>query len=284
MLGGGTIMSPLTTGSLGSVFALFVTLFGPGPVASAGSITIPGLPGLLLGAAPSTATVGGASTDGANFFEFDSSPPSPFQAAVIGIKPGTMGTETASLALARPPTKKLPGFTTTNAVTKAGMNQTSSVFAIATAGATNRASAAVSGKFNIQIDPVLVNQGNASASMSFQLLFNGQTLFSAGSSLTDGLLTTSGTFSPGDFDVVTSGPSTIANLLTTSFSIPFEILGSDVNQDLSFEFDQTFKADATNGGFAQAGTVPEPSAMFPFSIGLASLFGYAWLRPKRVTA
>ena len=271
-------MRSLTAGFLVPAFVLLITTCGSSPVARAGSITIPGLPGLVLLLTPQVVSVGGISTDGANF---SAAQTMPVIASVSAGGKGVGGSSSVADAYARGPVLGFPGFATTNAQTKAGVGQTSAAFAIAKAGATISASVAVKGMFTVKLDPYMVNQSNASSSMSYQLIFNGQTLFSAGATLMDGSLTTDGAFSSGSFDVVTSSSSTTATLLAPSsvFSVPFSISGSDLNQNLSFEFDETFNASASNGGFASVVGVPEPSTLVMG--GIASLVGLACLWRRR---
>jgi hypothetical protein len=105
----------------------------------------------------------------------------------------------------------------------------------------------------VKIDPLLTTFGDASSGMSFLLTFNGIDLFTATATLNHGLLTTSGAFSLGEFDTVTTSTGVTATLKRIDFSVPFSIGMGDVNKDLPFEFDQTFRANAANGGSAFAG-------------------------------
>jgi len=117
----------------------------------------------------------------------------------------------------------------------------------------------------VKIDPLLTTFGDASSDMSFLLTFNGIDLFTATATLNHGLLTTSGAFSLGEFDTVTTSTGVTATLKRIDFSVPFSIGMGDVNKDLPFEFDQTFRANAANGGSAFAG-VPQSATTVPLAV------------------
>jgi hypothetical protein len=149
----------------------------------------------------------------------------------------------------------------------AGMGQDAAAFAVAKVGTTLAFTAAQNGAmFTFTLDPpFLTNIGAGQSEIDFAASFNGSTIFSADAMLDNGSLTTSGAFSPGDFSVRTVGSQTTALLINDTFSVPFDILPSQVGQAIPFEFDQSFTAMAQNGGTAIVGDVPEPSSLLLLS-------------------
>ena len=91
--------------------------------------------------------------------------------------------------------------------------------------------------------------------MAFTALLNGSTIFSAHAMLNDGRLSTSGAFSLSHFSIQRMGEQTVALLTNDTFSVPFDILPSQVGQAIPFEFDQTFTANAQNGRIRLSSTI-----------------------------
>jgi hypothetical protein len=120
--------------------------------------------------------------------------------------------------------------------------------------------------------PFLLDIGTAQSEISFTALLNGSTIFSADAMLNDGSLITSGAFSPGDFSIQSIGEQTVALLTNDTFSVPFDILPSQVGQPIPFEFDQTFTANAQNGGTAIVDSTPEPSTLLLLGSSFMSIF------------
>jgi hypothetical protein len=264
-------------------FLALITWSGNSVPAVAGSIIVPGIHGLILKALPDFVAIGGQSTDGADFADSDTDPIGLFIGVATGVVNGTAGTSSTAAATAT----RFP-FTliSTSASTTAGKDQASSAFAIAKAGNTISAQIAIGigAFFKVQIDPFLINQGNAAASMSYALIFNGQTLFTAGASLNDGILSTSGAFSPSDFQIIHAADgSTMAVLTQVDFSVPFEIPANLLNTDLSLEFDQRFDVSSTNGGLATVSSAPEPSMGALVGCGFMTLMGWRLLHRRQVT-
>jgi hypothetical protein len=246
------------------ILLLMAIAFSGTPCIRATEIKIPPL-NLLLQALPDVTVIGGYSTDGANFY---SSPPGPPQ-----IFMGNKGTLSAADAFARPAIDIFPASTSTLAVTVAGPGQKSAAFAFAKAGSSISAAISVSGFITLHIDPFLVTDGTASATMAYDLFFNGEELFDSSASLEDGVLNTTGEFSPADFVVSHSANGSVTAFMTqTYFLVPFSIPESLINQSLPEEFDQSFCVSATNGGFAIASSAPEPSSAPLLGFGLAMLF------------
>jgi hypothetical protein len=67
-------------------------------------------------------------------------------------------------------------------------------------------------------------------------------------------------------------------LVNTMFTVPVTISDADVGRPIPFEFVQTFRAEAENGGIARVESAPEPASIVLLSIGLA---GMATRRLKR---
>jgi hypothetical protein len=256
--------------------ALFVLMGSLADRANASMILPPADAFLLAGAGGVHTGVVGSSSDGAFMKQINGGVLFSFSG---GSSAGAGGSFVAGVAVAS--VVPVP-FTATGALAIAGPGQTADADAAAAAGGNLAfASAGTFGGFDITIDPSLLTKGHAQSSMSFQLIFNGNTLFAASATLNDGFLTTSGQFSPGDLQVQTIGSETLATLTTLQFATSsITITDAEVGQLLPFEFDQTFTADAQNGGFAQAGSVPEPATITLLGTGLVSLLCYTWCRSR----
>jgi PEP-CTERM motif-containing protein len=230
-------------------------------------------PGLVL-LPPGTVTgaqVEGSSSDACLMFDQDLDADGNGFASASDSCMGTNGTESSGFAFAKSP-GLLPAITTTFAATNAGVGESSDALAEATAGGKVSFSGVTNGGFDIDIDPFIVTEGNASGSMSFSLTFRNTLVFSAMALLDQGVLTTTGEFSDSDFSVIVEGQTTIAELTNTHFFVPFTIGSNDVGKELSFEFTQVFSVNSQNGGFSQV-AIPEPSTCLLLAVGIAGLFG-----------
>ena len=213
------------------------------------------------------AQVDGDSSDGCAMFDIDLDPGGIGLASAADVCGGFNGTVSAGIAIGKEP-GILPAVTTTFAFTQAGVGQTSTALAEATAGGLVSFSGVPNAGFDVDIDPFLVNEGISSATMTFELTFREVMVFLASATLQEGVLTTSGAFSNADFITTTNGGRTVSTLVNTQYFVPFTIGPEDVGQALRFQFTQTFTVTSQNGGYAEASSIPEPSTMLT---GLAAL-------------
>jgi hypothetical protein len=249
--------------------------------AQATEITLPPIVATIFLPTASAGTVG-SSTDGANFSAGSvANPARAFPAQ--NVYRGTMGSATAGFGSAfMPAVTPPPPFTRTLAIARAGNGQSAAVASFAQAGGQIKfAAAGKVGDLTIKIDPFLFTSGSATATMSFGATLDGTTLFSAGATLDDGSLSTSGMLSNGDFSLTGSLGSETATLTTTVFEVPIEISTSQVGQELAFEFDQMFDANSSNGGVAMA-QIAEPTGLSAMAAGLIGLLGLS--RKPRIRA
>jgi len=245
------------------------------------TITLPFGVGLAL---PTTFVSGfGVSSDGASFNDALNGTPTAnggSSAALPawiskGAKGGMVaGTARATLRQAADKTWVAQLYTRATAVgvpvDAGGNGVTAQAISIASAGGKLRFSA--SGTFFDNIDPILVTEGTADAQYSFDIVLDGQTIFTAGATLDNGALTTEGAFSDSDFSLTTVGDTVTATLTHTFFAIPVTLSPSQIEADLSFQADQMFSADAINGGMAIAESLPEPPSLPMAIFGIGATF------------
>jgi hypothetical protein len=253
---------------------VFVTFPFLGIVAPAEATTINFFPLNLItfGSFDSALSIAGSSTDGANFSV--SLPPPPIAPDQdVSISTGRTLPNFGSSTRASADISATFGTVRTSAAVLAGIGQTATAVAFAKYGTSLRFSAApLPGILKLIIDPpFLLDSGTAQSEMAFTATLNGSTIFSADAMLNDGSLITSGAFSPGDFSIQTMGEQTVALLTNDTFSVPFDILPSQVGQAIPFEFDQTFTANAQNGGTAIVDNTPEPSTFLLLASGFMSI-------------
>jgi hypothetical protein len=254
--------------------ALFgvVVFLGAAPQTLATTITFP--PVLLSFLPDAFALTTGFSSDGANFF--DSFPGTFFAQATGAGNAGFGGSLTRGIAIADIPIDpKQPVRTKTFAFASAGKGEVAQVVSLARARSQLRFSA--SGNLFFEIDPSLVTSGDANAAMAFQATLDGDTIFSAAAMLDHGSLATSGLFSNSDFTLSSVGPPATATLTHTVFDVPISL--SQVGKDLAFEFDQTYTANAADGGFAEV-IIPEPATLVLLGSTLLGL-ALALRRPRQ---
>ncbi|NTU42205.1 MAG: PEP-CTERM sorting domain-containing protein [Nitrospirales bacterium] len=259
---------------------LVLTLLGAGSAGWATQVAAPNFFPAIAGFA-TAAQVEGSSSDAAMMFDIDTDPDGNGIAFAADAATGTAGTVSAASAFAKS-AGLFPDFAVTFAFTEAGPGEASDALAEAKAGAVIRSAGAISGgRFDIDIDPFIVNDGDARGSMSFTLRFKEDILFSAGATLDHGLLTTSGAFSDTDFDLIRTGSRVTANLINTRFSVPFTITAPEVGMDLPFELDQVFRVHSENGGLAEVSSIPEPSTTVLLGAGLSWMIAFALIRGRK---
>jgi hypothetical protein len=251
-----------------------------------GTVIVPPAKPLLLDAVGggTEAAVHGSSTDGILYNQ--DHPGFLGFAAAAGAGVGANGSVSVAFAYAQFLPLLLPSVAGTFAFVHAGTNpnglpEAVDAFAEARVFGSVFSAHALNAPLDISIDPFLLNDGESSASMSIRLLFNGAPAFSADASLIDGVLTTSGAFSQGDFAITSTGSTTRADLVHLDFSIPLTITSSQAGMNLPIELDQTFSVYAQNGGTAEVSSAPEPGAFELMCAGAVGL--WTWTRWRRRT-